>query len=122
MLNEAVNFGAQQAVQNILRQQIGHATVLTTPTTQFVTLNKGTRQGLKVGQEMVVLRRGELVARVRIAEVNTDSAVASILRQNMGVAPGDTARVIYDKLENVVLTAPGSARVRSGGSTANNLT
>lgn len=122
VLNEAVNFAAQQAVQNILRQQIGHATVLTTPTTKFVTLNKGTRQGLKVGQEMVVLRRGEFVARVRIAEVNTDSSVASILSQNMGVAPGDIARVVYDKLENVVLASPGSARVRSAGNTANNLT
>ncbi len=122
VLNEAINFAAQKAVQNLLQQQIGFATVLTTPTTQFVTLNKGSRQGLKVGQEMVVLRRGEFVARVRVAEVNTDSAVASILSQNMGVAPGDKARVIYDKLENVVLTSPGSARVRSSGKSANDLT
>ncbi|MBA3726062.1 MAG: hypothetical protein H0W86_06325, partial [Armatimonadetes bacterium] len=121
VLNEAVSYAAQQAVNSILTQQVDIATVLTTPTTRTVQLNKGSRQGLKNGMEMVVTRGKEQVATIRISDVSPDLATATIVRASKGVAPGDKARAIYNRLATVTLERGGGARVRSarsGGSSS----
>jgi hypothetical protein len=113
LLNEAVNYAAQLAVDKLLAQQVEVATVLTTPTTKTVQLNKGTRQGIKKGMRMVVLRGREEVATIRISEVETDSSTAIVDVANKGVAPGDKARAIVLDPGSVELTGSGGARVRS---------
>lgn len=113
LLNEAVNYAAQLAVDKLLTQQVDIATVLTTPTPKVVQLNKGTRQGIKKGMNMVVLRGREEVATIRISEVETDSATGIIVTSNKGVAPGDKARAIVLDPGSVELTGAGGARVRT---------
>ena len=113
LLNEAVNYAAQLAVDKLLTQQVDVATVLTTPTTKTVQLNKGARQGIKKGMHMVVLRGREEVARIRISDVETDSSVAIVDSSSKGVAPGDKARAIVLDPGSVELTGNGGARVRT---------
>ena len=113
LLNEAVNYAAQLAVDKLLTQQVDVATVLTTPTPKLVQLNKGSRQGIKSGMRMVILRGREEVATIRISEVETDSATGIVEESNKGVAPGDKARAIVLDPGSVELTGGGGARVRS---------
>jgi hypothetical protein len=121
VLNEAISYAAQQAVNVLMTQQVDIATVLTTPTTRTVTLNKGAREGLKIGMQMVVTRGKEEVARIRINDLSPDVSTATVISQSKGVAPGDKARAIYNNLPVVTLQSGGGARVRaakSGGSSS----
>ncbi len=113
LLNEAVNYAAQQGVDKLLTQQVDVATVFTTPTVTTVQLNKGSRQGIKKGMKMVVLRGREQVATIRISDVETDSSVAIVDEATKGVAPGDKARAIVMDAGAVTLTPSGGARIRS---------
>lgn len=114
VLNEAVSYAAQKAVDEMLMQQVDVATVLTTPTVSTVQLNKGSRQGIKNGMEMVVTRGREQVAKVRISDVSPDVSTATVISSSKGVAPGDKARAVYSKLPTVTLgSKPGAAKVRT---------
>lgn len=106
LLAEAVDYAAQQVVSKVLSQQIGYAYVLATPG-KALRLNKGSREGIKQGMELVVTRGKEMVAVIRVTSVSPDQCEATVARSVKGVAPGDKARPIYDKLDTVVLTSRG---------------
>ena len=63
----------------------------------FVVLNLGARQGVEPNSEMLVLREGTLIGRVRISSVEPATAIGDIitgsLARGVQVQPGDT--VIY---------------------------
>lgn len=63
----------------------------------FVVLNLGGRQGVEANSEMLVLRSGTLIGRIRISSVEPSSAIGDIitgsLDRGVQVQPGDT--VIY---------------------------
>ncbi len=106
LLNEAVNYAAQKAVSNILSQQVAPAFVLGTPG-KFVKINKGARDGLKVGMELVVTRGREEVGIIKVNELDPDTGDCNVVRSSKGVAPGDKCRVIYRDLPTVDLTRSG---------------
>lgn len=115
LLEEAVNYGAQEATRIVLGQQLDPATVIGTPGfggTYRVKINKGARNGIKVGQKLVVTRGREQVGIIEVKSIEADSADAVVVKEYKGVAPGDRARVIFDQLPNIQLTDKGS-RVRT---------
>jgi predicted nucleic acid-binding Zn-ribbon protein len=63
----------------------------------FVVLNLGGRQGVETNTEMLVLRGGTLIGRIRISSVEPSTAIGDIisgsLARGVQVQPGDT--VIY---------------------------
>ncbi|HSU88616.1 MAG TPA: hypothetical protein VLL56_07260, partial [Terriglobia bacterium] len=63
----------------------------------FVVLNLGARQGLEANSEMLVLREGTLIGKIRISSVEPATAIGDIisssLTRGVQVQPGDT--VIY---------------------------
>lgn len=63
----------------------------------FVVLNLGDRQGVTANAEMIVMRRGAMVGRVKITSVEPSQSIADIVPSSMSpglvVQPGD--RVIY---------------------------
>lgn len=63
----------------------------------FVVLNLGGRQGVEANSEMLVLRSGTLIGRIRISSVEPSTAIGDIvsgsLERGVQVQPGDT--VIY---------------------------
>ncbi len=63
----------------------------------FVVLNLGGRQGLETNAEMLVLRRGALIGKIRVSSVEPATAIGDIvttsLARGVQVQPGDV--VIY---------------------------
>jgi hypothetical protein len=63
----------------------------------FVVLNLGGRQGVELNTEMLVLRGGSLIGRIRISSVEPATAIGDIITSSLArgvqVQPGDT--VIY---------------------------
>jgi chromosome segregation ATPase len=63
----------------------------------FVVLNLGARQGVEANSEMLVLREGTLIGKIRISSVEPATAIGDIitgsLARGVQVQPGDT--VIY---------------------------
>jgi cell shape-determining protein MreC len=63
----------------------------------FVVLNLGGRQGVETNSEMLVLRRGALIGRIRVSSVEPATAIGDIITNSLArgvqVQPGDV--VIY---------------------------
>ena len=63
----------------------------------FVVLNVGARQGIEPNSEMLVLREGTLIGKIRISSVEPATAIGDIISSSLArgiqVQPGDT--VIY---------------------------
>lgn len=63
----------------------------------FVVLNLGGRQGVEANSEMLVLRRGALIGRIRVSSVEPATAIGDIITNSLArgvqVQPGDV--VIY---------------------------
>jgi len=63
----------------------------------FVVLNLGARNGVETNSEMIVLREGTLIGKIRISSVEPATAIGDIITNSLArgvqVQPGDT--VIY---------------------------
>jgi FtsZ-interacting cell division protein ZipA len=63
----------------------------------FVVLNLGARQGVEANSEMLVLREGTLIGRIRVSSVEPATAIGDIITSSLArgvqVQPGDT--VVY---------------------------
>jgi hypothetical protein len=75
-----------------------HGTVLAVNQAyNFVVLNLGGRQGIETNSEMLVLRAGTLIGKIRISSVEPSTAIGDIITSTLArgvqVQPGDT--VIY---------------------------
>ncbi|MCW5933853.1 MAG: hypothetical protein KIT45_06040 [Fimbriimonadia bacterium] len=92
---EAVKNAAFEAVRTINVYSIPEATVLNTRAAREVVLNRGLRGGIKEGMEMIVIRRGEQVGRIRVTDVGDNDASGIIIEQTRGIQPEDRVRAVY---------------------------
>lgn len=98
LVDEALNKAAFQITQHFISfavRGVPEFTILTTIGSEAL-LNAGSRQGLKEGMEMVVLRKGEKVGRIQVKEVTPTDATATIIEAPQGLQGGDKARVVYE--------------------------
>ena len=98
LVDEALNKAAFQIAQQFVSfavRGVPEFTILTTMGDE-VLLNAGSRQGIKVGMEMVVLRGGEKVGRIKVKEVTLTDATATILEAPRGIQGGDKVRIVYE--------------------------
>ncbi|MBC7327727.1 hypothetical protein H5T87_06395 [bacterium] len=98
LVDEAIDKAAYQITQHFISfavRGVPEFTILTTMGGD-VLLNAGSRQGIKVGMEMVVLRQGEKVGRIKVKEVTLTDATATILEAPRGIQGGDKARIVYE--------------------------
>lgn len=93
---EGLKNAAFDAVRTINTYTIPEATILNSRGAKEVILNKGVQGGIKVGMEMIVLRRGEPVGKIRVTQVSNNDATADIIAQTRGIMPEDRARAIYE--------------------------
>jgi len=114
LINDAIQQGAGQAIRDIQGRQLPTGTVLNTGTTSAL-INKGTRSGFNVGQQVVVLRGREQVATARVSDVEPDSATVRIERSTKGIQPGDRVRAIFDVpvVTSGGIAADGTPRVQT---------
>lgn len=95
LVQEAIRNAAFEAVRIINNYTIPEATILSTRAGKEVLLNRGIRGGLQPGMEMIVVRRGEAVGRIRVTQVSDSDAVAEIIEFGRGIQSEDRARAIF---------------------------
>jgi hypothetical protein len=95
LVQEAIRNAAFEAVRIINNYTIPEATILSTRAGKEVLLNRGIRGGLQPGMEMIVVRRGEEVGRIRVTQVSDSDAVAEIIDFGRGIQSEDRARAIF---------------------------
>lgn len=97
LINEALGDAAFKAVQDIESRRISTATVTSTLDGRAL-LDKGLRDGLKGGMNVIVTRGREQVAVGRISSVDDDSAVVTPNSGQVfkGIRSGDKVRVVFD--------------------------
>lgn len=94
LLNEALSAAAFESVNAIQRNTLANATILNT-TNNRALINQGARTGFTTGQEVIVLRGREQVARGRVASVEPDQALVEVTSQTKGIQPGDKVRAVF---------------------------
>ena len=95
LVNEAFGNAAFNAVKQISKFNLPVATVLIGRDTNSVTLNKGTRDGLYNGLDMLVTRNGVVTGRIRVSDASNNDANATITDQGSGIRPEDRATALY---------------------------
>lgn len=96
LLADAIQTAAAEVVRNVTSKELPFGTILNTyEESAFV--NRGTRSGFKVGQELIILRGREQVATAMVAEVEPDTSKVKILTKPKGVQPGDKVRAIFSE-------------------------
>jgi curli biogenesis system outer membrane secretion channel CsgG len=110
LISDAINNSAYQAVKTMIDYIIPEATVQNTIRTNEVMLNKGARDGLRVGMRMIVIRDREIIGEIQLREVDPDNAFAYVVRQIRGIRPEDKARAVFDMPEIPYLKADPSTQ------------
>jgi len=122
LLQEAVTSGAFAAVSAIERNTLPTATILNTLDSEAL-INKGSREGFTQGQEVLIIRDRQQVARGKIKTVEPDQAFVQVTQSTKGIQPGDKVRAVFavPTIENK-FSKNGDAKVvkpkRGGNSSA----
>lgn len=95
LVNQAINNAAFAAVRQVSGFNLPKATVLNNIDQDTVLLNKGTRDGMYDGLNMVVSRNGTEVGRIRVASTSGDQSNAVVTVRGLGIQPQDKATAIY---------------------------
>ncbi|MHB9035312.1 MAG: hypothetical protein ACYC64_01505 [Armatimonadota bacterium] len=96
LIVEAINNAAFLAVKTMVDYIIPEATVQNSVGQNQVMLNKGSRDGMKTGMQMIVLRNREIIGYVTVQNVTPTDSTAKISKSMRGVQPEDKARAIFD--------------------------
>lgn len=113
LINKGVSDAAQDVVRQVLARQLATGTVIGIETNSVI-INKGVRDGVKVGDDVVILREGAnglktQVGSVRVSRVYPTDSEAEIIANPGGIRPEDTARVLYQppvKILSATATKP----------------
>ena len=114
LVNEAFGNAAFNAVKSLSRFDLPVATVLISGNNTLsghnvtVTINKGTRDGIRPGLDMLVSRNGRYVGTIKVAEPTDNDANAEITDFGLGIEPGDRATAIFHMPDYTVNRTTGS--------------
>lgn len=92
---QALGDAAFSAVQTLNTFQLPQATVLIIDRNDTVRINGGARNGIRPGQEYVILRGNDRVGKIRIVSVDAQDARAHIIDSGKGIRPEDRARLVF---------------------------
>ncbi len=95
LINQALSNAAFNAVQTLNNYTLPEATILHNTGENNVLLNRGSRDGITPGLEMIVIRGGDRVGRVRVATVGSTDSVATVVDPGKGIRPEDRARAVF---------------------------
>lgn len=95
LVSQAISKAAFNAVKSVNDYTLPEATILNTRGTIEVTLNRGGRDGINPGLEMIVVRGSQRVGKIRVITVGSTDATAAIIDPGKGIRPEDRARAIF---------------------------
>jgi hypothetical protein len=94
IIGEAFTNAAVRSVGEMVARQLPKATLLNTWEKTAV-INQGARSGFQNGMELIILRGTLQVATARVTGIEPDSATITIIKNDVGHRPGDTAQAVY---------------------------
>ncbi|MFM7320465.1 MAG: hypothetical protein ACKO5K_02935 [Armatimonadota bacterium] len=106
LVSQAITAAAFSAVKTVREYTLPEATILTNRGNTEVRLNRGGRDGIAPGLEMIVVRGTEKVGRVRITSVQATSSEAQVLDAGKGIRPQDKAIAVFS-LPGLVVSPSG---------------
>lgn len=115
LVNEAFANAGFNAVKQISKFNLPVATVLIGRGVNSVTLNKGSRDGLYNGLDMLVTRNGVVTGTIKVSDVSNNDANAVVTDQGQGIRPEDRATAIYTLPSYSIDKSVGSFRTASSG-------
>jgi len=97
LIQDATNNAAVLAVRQILSYNLPEATVLSSVGSDnvLILINRGSRDGIEQGMEMIVHRDRQRVGRIRITQVFPTDAEARIVENILGIKPEDKVRAVF---------------------------
>ncbi|MES2461834.1 MAG: hypothetical protein V4671_14715 [Armatimonadota bacterium] len=95
LIQQAITDAAFSVVREMNNYKPAEATVLLVRGGAEVNLNQGSRDGISRGQEMVVMRGGRYVGRIRVSSVGDTDSRAEVREGGNGIRPEDRARAIF---------------------------
>lgn len=110
LIAEAIDNAAYLAVKTMIDYIIPEVTVLNTIRTNEVMLNKGARDGMRVGLRMIVTREAEIIGQLQVKQVQPDYSTAVIINAMRGIRPEDKARAVFEMPAVEVVRADPSSR------------
>lgn len=113
LVNQAIDNASFLAVRQIEAFTLPKATILANTDQVDILLNKGSKDGLYEGLNMIVLRQGSEVGRIRVSDVSSDQSDAIVTQRELGVREGDVAVAIYD-LPSYSILSNGDVRTATG--------
>ena len=113
LVNEAFANAGFNAVKQISKFNLPVATVLIGRGVNSVTLNKGSRDGLYNGLDMLVTRNGVVTGTVKVSDVSNNDSNAVVTDQGQGIRPEDRATAIYTLPSYSIDKRVGSFRTAS---------
>ena len=96
LINQAISDAAFSSLKTINNYTLPEATVLQTRDTSEVRLNRGGRDGIVPGQEMIVIRGRDRIGRIRVTTVAASDSLAAVTDYGKGIRPEDKARAIFN--------------------------
>lgn len=95
LVNQAIDNASFTAVRQITSFNLPKATILNNVDTTNVLINKGSRDGVYDGLNMLVTRGDAEVGRIRVSNVQPDQSTATVTDRGLGIQPQDRATAIY---------------------------
>ncbi len=114
LVNEAFGNAAFNATKLLSRFNLPVATVLISGNNTLnghnvtVTVNKGTRDGLYPGLDLLVSRGGRFIGTIKVAEPTDNDANCEVTDLGLGIEPGDRATAIFHMPSYTVDKTTGS--------------
>ena len=102
LVDEAIGKAMFAAVRQINNFNLPIATVMSNENTNTVLLNKGSRDGLQSGLNMIVTRGDQTVGTIKVTSVEPDESYGLIVDQGNGIRPQDVAKGIFTLPEYTV--------------------
>ncbi|MDH7570339.1 MAG: hypothetical protein QHJ73_12230, partial [Armatimonadota bacterium] len=117
LIDDAVQKAAFAAVRRLASQLIPQGAVLGNSRGEII-INRGSRDGIRPGMELIVLRGKEKVARIVTVTVTDRDSVCAVREQTRGVMVEDIVRPVYT---STVGTGTGTLTDLSGRRVARSL-
>jgi hypothetical protein len=95
LVDEAIGKAMFAAVRQMNNYNLPTATVMSNEGPDTALLNKGSRDGLTTGLEMIVTRGDQTVGRIKVTSIEPDESVATVTDAGIGIRPQDVAKGIF---------------------------
>jgi hypothetical protein len=123
LVDEGLRNAATLCVKQIVSSSLPEGTILSSVNDIYV-INRGARDGIISGMDLIVFRGGQRVGKVRVINVFPTDCEARVVDLGIGIRPEDKVRPLFpmpDFAKDGTLATANNSRVGGGRGTGNSL-